>query len=289
MESFQIIGERLRTQRLFMGLSVEAVAQQIGVSRALLHRYEAGQIVKLDTLERLAKVYNISPSTLLGLGSEYITDGLRFFERITRLEERAERITVVFGPLIYVLCSDRYDQLLHRALQDKEAIDPLSEAESQRVMDVLGRRKVVFRTRRPAMVNILPLESIERYLDQGLAVTRDVKPEERNRLRKEAIAEITHTINCIVDPPMHVHIALTTRPLPTAGYQIIHTEGRRFLVNSPFRLGQPLNLRYGVATITEDAEALEKHDALTTQLWDSAIKGAEAVQSLRELIQKWSP
>ena len=286
MESFQVIGERLRAQRLFMALSADEVAQRIGVSRALLHRYEAGQIVKLDTLERLAKVYGMSPSTLLGLGSEYITDGLRFFDRITTLEEKAERITVVFGPLIYVLCSDRYDQLLHRALQHKEAIDPLTATEAQRVMDVLTRRKAVFRARRPAMVNILPLESIERYLEQGLAVTSDVTPADRARLREEAIREILHTIDRIVDPPMHVQIALTTRPLPTAGYQIIHTEGRRFLVNSPFRLGQPLNLRYGVATITEDAEALEKHDALTAQLWDTAIKGADAVKSLRELVEK---
>jgi transcriptional regulator with XRE-family HTH domain len=288
MESFRVIGERLRAHRLFLKMSADEVAQAIGVSRALLHRYEAGHIVKLETLERFARVYNLSPSALLGLGTEYLTDGVKFFERVASLEKIADRMTVVFGPLVYVLSSNGYDRVLRRTLQDPQNADPVGEDECRRLLEILESRKAVFRYRQPAVVNILPLDTIERYLGQGLAISGDKPYAERAALRREAVQEIAHLAALIGAPPMHVQIALTPSPLPTAGYQILHCQGRRFLVNSPFRVGQPLNIRYGVATITEDREALEKHDRLTNTLWDGALKGADAVRELERLIKKYA-
>ncbi|MDR5880267.1 helix-turn-helix transcriptional regulator [Caballeronia sp. LZ032] len=288
MESFRAIGERLKLHRQQMKMTADEVAEAIGVSRALLHRYEAGNIVKLETLERLARVYGMSPSTLLGLGAEYLTDGFRFFERVASLEEKADRVSVVFGPLIYVLSSAGYDRSLARSLHDPQDLDPLTPAEGKRLLQVLERRKAIFRFRQPAMVNIVPLSSIERYLANGLAVTADKPYAERAELRREAAREIGHMADLIASPPMHVQIGLTTQPLPTSGYQIIHAEGRRYLVNSPFRIGQPTNLRYGVGTITEDPEALAKHDHLTGTLWQSALKGAQAMHELHRLIKKYS-
>lgn len=288
MESFRAIGERLKAYRQQLNMSADEVAEAIGVSRALLHRYEAGNIVKLDTLEKFARVYGMSPSTLLGLGTEYLTDGFRFFERVANLEEHAERVSVVFGPLIYVLSSPGYDKSLARSLHDPQDIDPLTPAEGKRLLQVLERRKAIFRFRQPAMVNIVPLGSIERYLANGLAVTADKPYTERAALRREAAREISHMAELIASPPMHVQIGLTTRPLPTAGYQIIHTKGRRYLVNSPFRIGQPTNFRYGVGTITEDPEALDKHDRLTNALWETSLKGSEATNELQRMIRRYS-
>ncbi|MGF6771748.1 transcriptional regulator with XRE-family HTH domain [Paraburkholderia sp. GAS199] len=288
MESFRAIGERLKAYRHQLNMTADEVAEAIGVSRALLHRYESGNIVKLETLEKFARVYGMSPSTLLGLGTEYLTDGFRFFERVANLEEQADRVSVVFGPLIYVLSSPGYDRSLGRSLHDPQDIDPLSPAEGKRLLQVLERRKAIFRFRQPSMVNIVPLGSIERYLANGLAVTADKPYSERAELRREAAREIGHMAEMIAHPPLHVQIGLTPRPLPTAGYQIIHAKGRRYLVNSPFRIGQPTNLRYGVGTITEDPEALEKHDHLTSTLWESALKGSEAVHELERLIRRYA-
>ncbi|WP_347557134.1 helix-turn-helix domain-containing protein [Robbsia sp. KACC 23696] len=288
MANFRAVGERLKACRLESGMTADDVAKAIGVSRALLHRYEAGEIVKLETLEKFARVYGMPPGTLLGLGTEYLTDGFRFFERIAALEEHAERVSVVFGPLIYVLSSAEYDRALSRSLHDPQDIDPITPAESVRLLTNLERRKAIFRYRQPAMVNIVPLSSIERYLANGLAVTSDKSYAQRSELRREAAREIEHMANLIASPPMHIQIGLTRRPLPTAGYQIIHAQGRRYLVNSPFRIGEPTNLRYGVATITEDPEALEKHDRLTAVLWETALKGTDAVRELQHLIKRYS-
>jgi transcriptional regulator with XRE-family HTH domain len=288
MESFRSIGERLKAYRQKMNMTADEVAKAIGVSRALLHRYEAGEIVKLETLEKFARVYGMPAGTLLGLGTEYLTDGFRFFERIAALEEHADRITVVFGPLIYVLSSAGYDRSLASSLHDPQDIDPISPEEGKRLLRILERRKAIFRYRQPPMVNIVPLSSVELYLANGLTVTGDKSYAERAKLRRDAAHEVRHMAELIASPPMHVQIGLTKRPLPTAGYQIIHSEGRRYLANSPFRIGQPTNVRYGVATITEDPEALEKHDRLTDALWETALKGEEAVAELQRLIKRYS-
>ncbi len=51
---YAALGDRLRAYRMGAGLQAAEVAQQLGVSRAVVYRMEKGEIVKIDTLERLA-------------------------------------------------------------------------------------------------------------------------------------------------------------------------------------------------------------------------------------------
>ncbi len=55
------------------GLRAEEIAARLGVSRAALYRYEKGEVIKLDTVKRLAELLKISPLSLLGIGVEYYT------------------------------------------------------------------------------------------------------------------------------------------------------------------------------------------------------------------------
>jgi len=55
-------------------------------------------------------------------------------------------------------------------------------------------------------------------------------------------------------------------------------------VTSPFRLGEPVNLRYGVAVISGDEQALRLHESLIARLWDSAIAGGRAIEEIERLI-----
>ncbi|MGH7082483.1 MAG: helix-turn-helix domain-containing protein, partial [Acetobacteraceae bacterium] len=68
---FSEIGEQLRQFRQESGLRAEEIAARIGVSRAALYRYEKGEVIKLDTVKRLAELLKISPLALLGVGIEY--------------------------------------------------------------------------------------------------------------------------------------------------------------------------------------------------------------------------
>ncbi len=286
MLGFGDVGKRLREHRAAAKLTVDEAAARIGVSRALLYRYESGGIVKLATLEKLAGIYGTSAAALVGLDNEYLTSGPAFFERITKLEEEADHITTVFGPLVYVLTSDAYEQSLTQALSDPgEDGDAFSGAEVQGLIRTLRRRKEVFRRRSPSLVNIVPVAEIERYLGVGLSSLVDLPTAERAARRRAAAREIEHLARLIATPPMGIQIALTRRPLPTAGFQMLRTGARRILVHSPFRIGYPLNLRYGVAMITEDEVALGLHESLAGRLWETALTGAKAVDEIQKLLK----
>jgi hypothetical protein len=94
-----------------------------------------------------------------------------------------------------------------------------------------------------------------------------------------------HLCTLIEKPPMGVQIALTRRPLPTAGFQVLRLKIQRLLIVSPFRLGEPVNLRYGVATISGDEQALRLHESLIARLWDGAVTGSRAVDAIQRLIK----
>ena len=100
------IGHRLKAFRLGSGLSAEEVAKRIGISRTALYRFEKGEVVKIETLEKLAELLDVSLPTLLGVGVEYIASAVTYFERLRQIEETAEHIVVLAGPISYLLASD---------------------------------------------------------------------------------------------------------------------------------------------------------------------------------------
>lgn len=67
-----ITGSRIRARRKEIGLSADALAKKIGVSRATIYRYEGGEIEKLsvDYLIPLARCLNVSPTYLLGTSDD---------------------------------------------------------------------------------------------------------------------------------------------------------------------------------------------------------------------------
>jgi hypothetical protein len=250
-----------------------------------MYRYEAGEIVKLDTLEKMARLYGTSTTALLGLGHEYIVNSVLFFERLEKLEQEAEHITTVFGPLAYVLTTDAYDEMLGLALAGESGADALTAAELQRLRRTLRRRKAVLRERKPGFVNIIPLSEVQGYLNAGLGAAAELPAVDRTAQRRHAVKEIEHLCALIEKPPMGVQIALTERPLPTAGFQVLRLKSQRLLVTSPFRIGEPINLRYGIATISGDEQALRLHESLIARLWEGAFTGTRALDAIRKLMK----
>lgn len=279
------VGRRLKALRAGAHMSIDSAAQSVSASRALLYRYEAGDIVKLDTLERLARLYGTSTTALLGLEHEYIVNSIIFFERLEKLEQDAEHITTVFGPLAYVLTTDAFDEALVQTLSDDGGGDALTPAELQRLRRTLRRRKAALRDQKPGFVNIIPVSEIQLYLAAGSNTTSELSTAERAAQRRKAMKEMEHLCALIEKPPMGVQIALTRRPLPTAGFQILRLKSQRLLVVSPFRLGEPVNLRYGIATISGDEQALRLHEGLVARLWDGALTGRRASDEIQRLIK----
>src|ERR1700731_5383080 len=115
---FTEIGQQLRAYRLESGLRAEEIAARLGVSRAALYRYEKGEVIKLDTIKRLAELLKISPLSLLGIGVEYYNRPIGYFERIRQIEETAEQILQVQGAISYLTTSDAHDAALAQAFDE---------------------------------------------------------------------------------------------------------------------------------------------------------------------------
>ena len=289
---FDDIGHRLKAFRMGSVLSADQVAQKIGISRAALYRYEKGEVAKIDTLDRLAKLLGVSVPTLLGVGVEYISSAVSFFERMRQIEETAEHIIVLFGPMSYLLTSDQYDDVLETVLS--EAVpDELEDRERALtevadIMSILRQRKAHYRKRQPSIVCLISGLELERFLSSGLAGRPDLDADTLEKRRGFAIQEIQRIADLMEEEPIGVQIGVVRDTLPQSSFQIFRQPDRPLLAVSPYRLGERPNVRIGVGMITSAPEALSLHEETAEALWRRALKGPEAARFAREALGKYS-
>ena len=79
--------ERIKKLRLESNLTLLDVAKMLGVSEATVQRYESGEIknLKQTTVLEMAKIFNCSPSNLMGWENESSYDSLKDKGRIPLL------------------------------------------------------------------------------------------------------------------------------------------------------------------------------------------------------------
>jgi transcriptional regulator with XRE-family HTH domain len=282
------IGQRLKAYRMGSGLSADEVAKKIGISRTALYRFERGELAKIDTLERLAELLGVSIPTLLGVGIEYIPSAVGYFERMRQIEETAEHIIMLSGPISFLLASDDFQTALEDVLTENvaETVVNTGRAKSDipKIMQTLRERKELYRKRRPTIVNLMSAFEIERFLDHGF-VGRSGLPEDILAKRRElARAEISHFANLIEQQPIGIQIGIVPDTLPHSGFQLFRQPDRKLLVMSPFRLGGEPNVRVGVAMITSAADGISLHEEAINDMWSRALKGQAAADCLRQLL-----
>ena len=282
------IGQRLRAFRLGSGLSSDEVAARLGISRTALYRFEKGELTKIDTLERLSELLQVSLPTLLGVGIEYLPSAVSYFERVRQLEEAAEHVVVASGPISFLLASENFEMALEQVLRESVP-DDLPEyrqtmADIDRIMEILHQRKRAYKERRPPIVNLISAMQIEPFLNNGLVGRVSLSPAKRAMRREMARGEIEHFASVIEKESMGVQIGLVTDSLPYTSFQIFRRQQGNTLTISPFRLGEMPNIRVGVAMATSAPEALELHEKMVSEVWRTAIKGRDAAAYLRCLI-----
>ena len=288
--SFDDIGDRLKAFRLASGLSADEIANRIGISRTALYRFEKGEVAKIDTLEKLADLLDVSVPTLLGVGVEYIPSAVAFFERLRQVEQTAEHIVVLAGPVSFLLASNVFDQTLEQCLIESipaEATDrDKAEEQVRGLLPILKRRKETYNKRKPGVLNLISGAEIERFLRNGLVgrldLTRDVLQERRVRARAEA----EHLMAMMEEEPIAVQIGIVPGTLPHTSFQIFRQADRKVLALSPFRLGEQPNVHGGIAMITSAPEALELHERTVKDLWRRALRGSDAANFMRQLIAR---
>lgn len=283
------IGGRLKSYRLGAGLSPEDVAERTGISRAAVYRYESGQPIRVDTLGKIADLLGVSLASLFGVGSENIASAVTFFERLRQIEEDVDQITVLFGPVPYLLTSDAYDSLLPQVLRESvpETASNRDGLESviAQLMDILIRRKERFRARRPHILGLISALEIEHFLRSGFVGNPTTGTPPSAERKAAARHEVEHLIALLSEHPIGVQIGLVQDSMPGTSFQILRQGNQAQVAQSPFRLGAAANVRIGVATITAARESVRLHQSVTEDLWRQSLKGDAAAHVLQRLVQ----
>lgn len=65
---YQVVGERIEQRRKQLGLTLDDIAQELGVAKSTIQRYEKGTIdrVKLPIIEAIARVIEVNPAWICG-------------------------------------------------------------------------------------------------------------------------------------------------------------------------------------------------------------------------------
>lgn len=286
------LGDRLRAYRMGAGLQADDVAARLGVSRAVVYRMERGEIVKIDTLERLAALLGTSMASLLGVETEYYASAIALFERMRQLEATSERIFAHFEPISLLLTSDAYlghlEQMLLEGLPAgaTAAEQPLRRQEIATMLEVLHERRRFFEQRKPHIVSLVGLRELERFVMTGLVGRMDLPPAVQAQRVQAACAEVLRMADLMDSEPWFVQIGLVDEAMPSATYQVLRGPHHAVLLNSPFRLGELPNVRNGIAMVTSSPEAVRLHEELTLNLWNTASKGKEGARRLRALVAR---
>jgi transcriptional regulator with XRE-family HTH domain len=286
---YHALGDRLRAYRLGASLMAEDVAEQLGVSRAVVYRLEKGEIVKIDTLERLARLLNTSLASLLGVEVEYYSTVLGLMERMRQLEQNSSRIVSHFEPFSLLLTSDNYLHHLRQMLTEAAPRHPGQRARAvdiERMIKILQERKAFFEKHRPNLVSLVGLRNLVRFVRVGLVGHLELPQHVRLKRVDAAREEVMRIVEVMENEPLHIQIGIVDDAMPMSTFQVFSGQHHAFLAVSPFRFGELPNVRNGIATVTSSPEALRMYDEMIGRLWKTAYKGKSGAQQLRKLLDR---
>lgn len=294
---FTEIGQQLRAYRLESGLRAEEIAARLGVSRAALYRYEKGEVIKLDTINRLAELLQISPLSLLGIGVEYYHRSVGYLERLRQIEESVEQIIQSGGAVAYLVTSDSYDSALTAVFEELAAAAATGNmaeanqirANADQVTGILAARKQVYHERRPAIISLIWASRVGQFLETGIAPGVELSERARRMCRQVAAAEVLAVAAHMENQPMGLQFGLIAGPEPSGAFKILRARDRATLAINPFAPDVMPGTPAGVAMITAADEAIAAHQRVAEALWQDSLKGATAAAQLRELVAAHPP
>ena len=276
-----------------LGLTAEELAQAAGISRAVIYRYEAGSSPKIETLETIADQLGVSLTTLLGVGVEYISSAVSFFERLRDLEEDVDQIRVLFGPISYLLTTDHYDAVLPQMLEESIPSDVAdrdrTRQEMEQLISILRRRKEMYRRNRPAILSLVSAVELQQLVRLGLVGSHNPAGVDVEERREAARLELRNVIDLLRTPPIGVQVGVVIDSMPGTSFEILRRRvakgaGSTWVAVSPFRLGVFANIRLGVATVAGSPDAVRHYEDMTDELWTRSLKGEQAADFLERNI-----
>lgn len=286
---FSDIGQQLRAYRMESGMRAEEIAARLGVSRAALYRYEKGEVIKLETIRRLAELLKVSPLALLGIGIEYFARPAALQERLRGLEEQAEQILVVGGCLHYPLTTDAFDNALSEAWNATVPAGPerpAAVAGLEQALGVLAARKRAQAQRRPATIAVLSETALRDALADGIAPAIPLPSPLRALCRRAAAQEAEALAGLLESVPIGLQIGLAPPGAVLSNFIILRGRDRANLVTAPLAPDAHPTAVGGVSGITAADDAVLAHQRVAEALWRDSLKGVEAAARVRELARE---
>lgn len=287
---FDEIGRRLRAYRLGKGLTATEVAEKIGVSRAAVYRLEKGELVKIETLGKLSELLDVSLPSLLGVGVEYYSNAVAFFERVRQLEDGAMQVLGNFSPISQLLVSNDYLGHLRTMLIEgipQKAPDRARSIQSfDKVLGILRERREVAQKRHTPVVSVVGVQDLERILRLGLIGRFDLPVREIAKRREAARSEVQRLMDIMERQPIGIQVGVVEGMVPTQNFQVFERPDLSYVTLSPYRLGEHPNLSYGIAIATSAPESIELFKQTLAAQWERSHKGQSGAAILRALLAK---
>lgn len=284
------IGQRLRAYRIGASLRAEDVAKHLNISRAAVYRLEQGGLVKIDVLEKLSQLLDVSISSLLGVEVEYYATAHGFFERLRQLEHNATKIKAHFDPFSFLLTSPDYlDALETMLLESSDNEQPNSERIQQTLTILAERKKAYSQQKEKAQIySLIGIPQIEKFLHLGLIGNLNIQPSKKFERVLSARKEIVCLIEQLEEQNNLNQVAVVNQALPNQTFQIMYKNRTPFsLTMSPFRLGELPNIDIGIASVTSTPEAIKLYEDVFDKLWERGAKGAKGIDALKTLLDKY--
>jgi transcriptional regulator with XRE-family HTH domain len=284
------IGNRLRAYRLGKNFTASDMAERIGVSRAALYRLEKGELVKIETLEKLADLLEVSLPSLMGVGVEYYRNAVAFFERMRQLEENVNQILGNFTPISFLLLSDEYVGHLRTMLLESTGAASPDHADFaeyvDRVLEILKERRGSPIRRRPPVVSVISTQTIERFLRSGLIGRYDLKASVMRERRAAARREVERLVEIFRKQPIGTQIGIVENFAPEQTFQVFEKNDSTFVSMSPYRLGDHPNISAGIGMVTSAPEAVRMFKDIIIDQWERAHKGESGAKLLGTILTR---
>lgn len=283
-EQLAEIGRRLRAYRLGKNLTVSKIADAIGVSRAAVYRLEKGELVKIETLEKISDLLDTSLPSLMGVGFEYYSNAVSFFERMRQLEENAVHVLGNFSPMSFLLLSDEYMGHLRTMLVEAipeshpdyaSAVDKIDQ-----LLAILTERRIAASVKHTPVVSIVSAPDIERFLHAGLVGRFDLGVDVLRERRQAARREVERLAELLVHQPLGVQVGIVEDTAPSQTFQVFEANDGAAVTLSPYRLGDHPNISAGIALVTSAPEAVRLFKATIADQWAAAHKGEAGARVL---------
>ena len=210
-----------------------------------------------------------------------------------QIEETADQVLQLAGPLCYLTTSEAYDHALAEAFEevaDHAGAERMAmRSMAEQVLGILAARKRMYSMRRPSIIAMVSLPAVQRLLDVGIVSGGHLSDRIRRICRDVAMSEVENIANLMETEPMGLQFGLLAGSPPSSSFKILRARDRVSLAINPFRTDTHPGVQTGVAMITGADEAIAAHQRVAEASWREAVKGPAGANRLRQLLNVASP